>query len=70
MMTAAAFALMLLSAPMELADPVRCSGCACRGGPGYRARDGRCVGWKALTRKCGSPPTTRCNDERGGRRRD
>jgi hypothetical protein len=40
-----------------------CSGCGCRGGPGYRAPDGRCVGWADIGRKCGSPPETRCTPE-------
>ena len=40
-----------------------CSGCGCRGGPGYRGPDGECVGWKALDRICGKPPTTRCKAE-------
>jgi hypothetical protein len=40
-----------------------CSGCGCRGGPGYRGPDGRCVGWASLGRTCGNPPTTRCSAE-------
>lgn len=40
-----------------------CSGCGCRGGPGYRGPDGRCVGWKDIGKTCGSPPTTRCTAE-------
>jgi hypothetical protein len=40
-----------------------CSQCGCRGGPGYRGPDGQCVGWKALNRICGTPPTTRCTAE-------
>lgn len=40
-----------------------CSGCGCRGGPGYRGPDGRCVGWDAVGRVCGSPPTTACRAE-------
>lgn len=44
-------------------EAVGCSGCGCRGGPGYRAADGRCVGWADIGRKCGSPPTTRCTPE-------
>lgn len=45
-----------------------CSGCSCRGGPGFRASDGKCVGWKELNRKCGNPPEARCTDERDGKR--
>lgn len=40
-----------------------CEGCGCRGGPGYRGSDGRCVGWKDLAKKCGNPPTSRCSAE-------
>jgi hypothetical protein len=42
-----------------------CSGCGCRGGPGYRGPDGRCVGWAQLNAKCGNPPTSRCTYEGG-----
>ncbi len=37
-----------------------CSGCGCRGGPGYRGPDGRCVGFANMARVCGDPPETRC----------
>jgi hypothetical protein len=37
--------------------------CGTRGGPGYRGPDGHCVGWDALGRICGSPPTKRCTAE-------
>jgi hypothetical protein len=40
-----------------------CSGCGCRGGPGYRGPDGRCVGFAALNHVCGTPPETRCTRE-------
>ena len=40
-----------------------CSGCGCRGGPGYRGPNGQCVGWADIGRTCGSPPTTRCAAE-------
>ena len=40
-----------------------CHGCGCKGGPGYRAPDGRCVGFLELERKCGAPPTLRCTFE-------
>jgi hypothetical protein len=36
-----------------------CHGCGCKGGPGYRAPDGHCVGFKELDKVCGNPPT-RC----------
>lgn len=41
----------------------RCSGCGCKGGPGYRGPNGRCVGWSELAKVCGSPPTTSCKAE-------
>jgi hypothetical protein len=40
-----------------------CMGCGCKGGPGYRGPDGHCVGFKALARTCGTPPTERCTFE-------
>jgi hypothetical protein len=49
--------------PLLFTEAEACSGCGCRGGPGYRAPDGRCVGWADIGRKCGSPPTTRCTPE-------
>jgi hypothetical protein len=70
MMGAAVIAWLVIAQPMEPFVPARCSGCSCRGGPGYRAEDGKCVGWKELKRKCGDPPTTRCSDERNGGRSD
>jgi hypothetical protein len=40
-----------------------CRGCGCKGGPGYRGPDGHCVGFRALDRVCGIPPTERCTFE-------
>jgi hypothetical protein len=40
-----------------------CHGCGCAGGPGYRAPDGKCVGFRELTHKCGTPPTEHCTFE-------
>ena len=42
-----------------------CSGCGCKGGPGWRSkRTGQCVGKKNLTKECGSPPSSkRCVKE-------
>ncbi len=54
-----ALTLSLIAAIPTLA----CSGCGCRGGPGYRGPDGRCVGFAALDRVCGVPPETRCKKE-------
>lgn len=42
-------------------DKPACSGCGCKGGPGYRhVETRRCVGFKDMDKLCGSPPTTRC----------
>ena len=62
------FAALLASVPSPAAwaaCPERppCKGCGCKGGPGYRGPDGRCVGFKALDRVCGIPPETRCRFE-------
>ena len=46
-----------------IAGAQACSGCGCRGGPGYRGPDGRCVGWSDIGRTCGDPPSTRCAPE-------
>jgi hypothetical protein len=37
--------------------------CGQNGGPGYRNSAGKCVGWEALARQCGNPPTTKCSAE-------
>ena len=53
---------MLLGAAPAFAachDRPPCSGCGCKGGPGYRAPDGHCVGFRELDKVCGNPPT-RC----------
>jgi hypothetical protein len=46
-----------------IAGTQACSGCGCRGGPGYRGPNGRCVGWSDIGRTCGDPPSTRCTPE-------
>lgn len=38
--------------------------CGDNGGPGYRNQAGKCVGWEALARQCGNPPSTKCTAER------
>jgi hypothetical protein len=40
-----------------------CSGCGCRGGTGYRAPDGHCVGFRELARVCGPNPARVCSFE-------
>jgi hypothetical protein len=45
-------------------DKSPCSGCGCKGGPGYRhVETQRCVGFRQLDALCGSPPTARCVPE-------
>lgn len=60
-----AVALLAAGPAARAACPERppCRGCGCKGGPGYRGPDGRCVGFKDLARTCGDPPTTRCTFE-------
>ena len=41
---------------------VACSGCGCKGGPGYR-HGGDCVAWKDLVKKCGAAPHAGCTRE-------
>lgn len=48
----------LLHAPSAFAA------CGDNGGPGYRNQSGKCVGWEALARQCGNPPSTKCTPER------
>lgn len=43
--------------------PSAFAACGDRGGPGFRGPDGKCVGWAALARVCGNPPSTRCAAE-------
>ena len=55
--------LVLLPLPADAAgcpERPQCEGCGCKGGPGYRGPDGKCVGFRALDKTCGVPPTTRC----------
>ena len=40
-----------------------CNGCGCRGGTGYRAPDGHCVGFRELRRICGAEPEKVCTFE-------
>ena len=46
---------------------VRCKGCGCRGGPGWRVlKTGRCAGHRDFRKRCGNPPSTRrCKCENG-----
>ena len=40
--------------------PTVCRGCGCKGGPGFRAADGNCVGWREVITKCGKAPHAGC----------
>lgn len=44
-------------------DRPACTGCGCKGGPGYRGPNGKCVGFAELDRVCGVPATLRCSFE-------
>jgi len=57
--------LTVVPLPALAACPERpaCHGCGCKGGPGYRAPDGRCVGFTNLTKVCGAPPEQSCTFE-------
>ena len=45
------------------ACPAGCSGCGCKGGPGYRDKSGQCVGYADINSKCGPPPHAGCSAE-------
>ena len=44
-------------------DNSQCKGCGCKGGPGYRGPNGKCVGFRKLDKVCGIPPIKRCEFE-------
>ena len=56
------FSFALLT-PAFADDACRCSGCGCKGGPGWRGTDGACVHAATLTQICGSPPGAPCKQE-------
>jgi hypothetical protein len=41
----------------------RCTGCGCKGGPGYRDAKGQCVGYGNIIQQCGPPPHAGCRAE-------
>jgi len=53
-------ALVVLVTGTPFAD----AACGDRGGPGYRGPNDKCIGWEALGRVCGCPPSTRCIPEK------
>jgi hypothetical protein len=56
------FSFALLT-PAFADDACRCSGCGCKGGPGWRGPDGACVHAATLTQICGTPPGAPCKQE-------
>ncbi len=46
---------------------IKCSGCGCKGGPGWRVhKSGRCASYKSLAKECGNPPKPAlCTFEKG-----
>ena len=70
MLRVALLAVLGIAVPLSVALPQSCSGCGCRGGPGYRGPNGHCVGWDALKKTCGVPPTTHCKAEQVNARPD
>ena len=58
-----AITIFLVIALSSATTALACTGCGCRGGPGYRGPNGQCVGWARLNKICGNPPTTRCTAE-------
>ncbi len=56
---------MLLALVVQGVTPLMAvAACGDNGGPGYRNQSGKCVGWEALARQCGNPPTTKCSPEK------
>lgn len=48
-----------------------CSGCGCKGGPGWRIhKSGKCASYKNIAKQCGNPPNpSQCTNELVGRTR-
>ena len=73
------FKLALISAALMFTPPApvltsthtpqsaSCSGCGCKGGPGWRInRTGKCASHKNIRKECGNPPSPRrCTKENG-----
>ena len=57
---------LVLGLGIVMAGDVAVAACGSRGGPAFRGPDGKCIGWAALSRVCGTPPTTNCTYEGGG----
>jgi hypothetical protein len=57
------FALALLSAMLAISWATCLDRPACKGKPGYRAPDGRCVAFKNLVKTCGAYPHSACTFE-------
>lgn len=69
-MTAVIWSAPALSQPNESYQLAYCSGCGCKGGPGWRIhKSGRCASNKNIAKECGNPPSTaRCTNELAGNR--
>jgi hypothetical protein len=51
------------SPAVECHELPRCTGCGCKGGPGYRGPNGQCVSYAQLFKVCGNPPGSPCTFE-------
>jgi len=65
LLTLAAVALPGSAAARCVLSTDHCSGCGCKGGPGWRENaTGQCVGFRDIGRRCGDPPSSaRCTFE-------
>jgi hypothetical protein len=65
------FSFSLVSLPVApgafAQDGCRCTGCGCKGGPGWRGPEGTCVSKASLAQICGSPPGAPCKQEAAAR---
>ncbi len=62
MVFALAFALLSI-ATAHSQDACRCTGCGCKGGPGWRGPEGTCVSKAKLSEICGEPAGAPCTLE-------
>jgi len=62
MVFALAFALLSI-ATAHSQDACRCTGCGCKGGPGWRGPEGTCISKAKLSEICGEPAGAPCTLE-------
>lgn len=57
-----------IAQPVEPTQLAYCSGCGCKGGPGWRIhKTGKCASHKNIAKQCGNPPSpARCTNELAG----